>query len=344
MTMMLLVCFNYEKPIWWRFGGNPPSSFPLSRDGQWFLVSPALYYSLPTFIRSDHFTQVLPGKMWGPTHVIVLGTSDSHTIASFQSNKMQEALDGIANRLLLNLLHITGQVTLPRAESLMGVQYLEIDALPEPFLTAEVSMGKVQEFTWKTAITADCIQAAVESIDVFEPPTYEALYFDAAEAHRKSDYRKAILYAAMAAEIVFGWVVDLKYDRLLVEHNDDRHRIIRLPLAGGGEVYKDPVYEKLRPRADFKLLINEVALYVLNKSLLSENEPLYQRALRLYATRNELAHSGVVTGENPGKTFSLDHVGSINALRTVLDLFSWLGVRADFVLPEVSFVPVTRLD
>jgi hypothetical protein len=330
--------------MWWKIDDGAASLLPLPKNHSWFLLNPRLYYRLPSFLRSDWFIQVAPGKYFGPSSVLVFATEDPQTMAAYETAAESGSLEEIARELLLRLLHLTGQATLPRPESLIALQFAEIAELPKHVPPADVSPSRVQEFTWRTAITTEHIQVAATSLEDFEPPTHESLFLDASEAHRGSDYKKAILYSAMAAEIAFGSVIDTEYDRLIAAQTDDRLRIIRLSRPAGQEVYKDPIYEKLRPRADFRLLINEVTLYVLRRSLLCENEDLYQRALRLYSTRNELAHSGVLKEDNPDKTYSLDLQGSLKSLKTTLDLFSWLRLRADFALPEVSFARVDKLE
>jgi hypothetical protein len=151
----------------------------------------------------------------------------------------------------------------------------------------------------------------------------------------------------MSAEIAFGSKIDEAYANILSTPNDDRFRVIKRPVAGGTSVSKDPIYEKLRSRDDFKVLLNELALYVLRRSLLSENEPLYLRAIRMYNTRNQLAHTGELDDADSNKTFALDQAGSMAVLQTALDLFSWLGTRTDFQLPTLGFksfgdAPVTQ--
>src|SRR6202007_2360917 len=108
---------------------------------------------------------------------------------------------------------------------------------------------------------------------------------------------------------------------------------------GGRLTRQDPIYKRLRKgRADFGALVHEASLYILHKSLLVEDEALYQKAKRLYETRNDLAHSGEVDEKEPNATYALDQNGSIAALRTAIGVFSWLGERADFPLPILDFV------
>ena len=245
-------------------------------------------------------------------------------------------------QLLARLRHTSGQATIPSGdEALMAWGITKRDELPvpQPVDGLKGARARVQEYWWKTAITAKHIRASLSQGTDSMPPAHEMLFLDAAAAFRANDHRKAILYAAIATEVAFGSVIDREYERIISNRHDEKFRIIARPQAGGAPtVYKDPVYERLRRRPDFKVLIHELTFYVLRRSLLAENENLYLKAIRLYLTRNKLAHSGALTEAELQQTFALDNRGSLAALRTALELFSWLGERADFPLPDVQFV------
>jgi hypothetical protein len=195
----------------------------------------------------------------------------------------------------------------------------------------------VQKYWFATAITAEHIRAAAAFDPDFIPPTYEGLLLDGIAAHRGGDYRHAVLYAAMSAEVAFGSVIDEAYERIIAARNDGRFRVIALSQAGGKSVYKDPIYEKLRGRSDFNVLIHELSLYVLGRSLLTEDQGLYQSAKRLYLTRNKLAHLGDLPEGDANQLYALDAKGALAAIATTVSLLAWLGEPADFPLPEISF-------
>jgi hypothetical protein len=103
-------------------------------------------------------------------------------------------------------------------------------------------------------------------------------------------------------------------------------------------VAKDPVYEKLRNnRSDFRGLLHELSLYVLGRSLLIENENLYQDAMKLYAIRNKLAHIGDLPSDPSDQYIQLDSQGSLKSIKTAVQLLGWLGLRHDYVLPNFRF-------
>jgi hypothetical protein len=68
-----------------------------------------------------------------------------------------------------------------------------------------------------------------------------------------------------------------------------------------------------------------------------EDEGLYQRAKRLYLTRNKLAHLGELPENDASPLYTLDSKGASAALATTVSLFEWLRQPGDFPLPEVTF-------
>jgi hypothetical protein len=216
--------------------------------------------------------------------------------------------------------------------------YSEIGELPSLLHDSSLLPGSTQEYLWVTSITAERIKAAIALGPLFVPPTHEALFLDAISAYRGNDHRRAILYAAISTEVAFGFVIDEEYARILATQKDERFRVVELPQAGGVTIRKDPVYERLRRRSDFSVFLHELSLYVLRRSLLTENQSLYSDATRLYSTRNQLVHSGELAESDANRPYTLDKNGAMAAIRTTAALFAWLGLRSDFPLPSGGFV------
>jgi len=344
---MLLACFQFRGLISWKLNAGDPTLFALSEADEWALLSPLLYPQLPLPRAVTHCDSIAPGKYFIMTPEIVLATKDDQVIEAYKqsgpvkSGDLPLNLAQIAGKLLLRLRHAGGQATIPNYQSLLFCTFIELSSPP---IIASMALPKsqntmVQDYWWRTAITAEHVRATAPPGANFIPPTHEVLFLDAVAAHREADFRRAILYAAMSAEVVFGSVIDKAYERVIAAPHDERFRVIERAPAEGTLVLKDPIYERLRRRSDFDVLINELALYVLRRSLLVENETLYQKAKCLCTTRNKLAHTGVVN-EIESKAYPLDADGSLAALETASALFSWLGERADFPLPKRTFVRI----
>jgi hypothetical protein len=333
---MLLAWLEYAGRISWRLDRDDPPLIELSKTSPWFLLNPLLYCALPQ-PTSDHFEQFSPGRYYGLTTGIVLVTDNEDIIRAHRSRTQIDDLL-VAERLLTALRHLARQATIPTSEALVR-SYFEMDELPtcQPAVLAP-ERYTVQKYWFVTATTVGHLRAAAALGLDFVPSTYEVLLLDSIAAHRGGDYRKAVLYAAMSAEIAFGSVIDEEYERIIASRSDVRFRVIAMPQAGGKSVQKDPIYERLRGRSDFNALIHELSLYVLGRSLLAEDERLYQNAKRLYLTRNKLAHLGELPEGDVSQLYPLDAKGALGAIATTVSLFAWLGEPADFPLPETAFV------
>ena len=344
---MLLLRLQFRDSFAWRFNASDPTVFALPTTGDWFLLSPLVYWKLhpvvgPAPSGSHFFNQCGAGQYFGMTSEIVFATK-REVADEFRTAELLSVLT-IAKDLFSRLRHLSGQATMPKVDNWIVSGFVEIGVLPtlDPPLDppSEVSGYSIAKYWFTTAITAEHITAAAALGSDYVPPIQEILLLDAIAAHKEKNFRTAILYAAMSNEVAFGSVIDAAYGGIIGNPIDARFRIIRLPEAGGGFVYKDPVYERLRSRTDFGVLLHELSLYVLRRSLLLEDESLFQRAKRLYATRNKIVHSGELTEEDTMKFHTFDETGSMEALLTAVHLFSWLGQRASFSLPSTELISV----
>ena len=84
---------------------------------------------------------------------------------------------------------------------------------------------------------------------------------------------------------------------------------------------KDPVYFYIFQitRTEFRPLLHEAPLYVLGRSLLVESESLYQQAIRLYRTRNQIVHRGEIL-DGPEDVFEFSRSDAIAGVQTALDV------------------------
>lgn len=340
---MRLAFFNFADRISWRLCGDGPTFFPLPGTSDWSLVNPLLYPQLPIpSFEHNPVTPVALGKYFWVNSEIVFSSNDAQAIQDREPDKSQlKNLMPIVCDLLLRLRHASGQATLPRLESLLSSGETYIDELPSLSVYSwpeGLSPSHFQKYLWSTAITAERITAATALGPKFIPSTHEALFLDAIVAFRGSDYRRAVLYATISAEVAFGTVIDETYDRVLAAQDDERFRVIAIAQAGGVIVRKDPIYERLRHRSDFNVLLHELSLYVLHRSLLAEDQTLYADAKRLYSTRNQLVHSGGLVENETNPPLRLDAGGAMTALETAAALFSWLKLKDDFPLPDGDFV------
>jgi len=182
-----------------------------------------------------------------------------------------------------------------------------------------------------TAITWHRMEKADEILANNELPVYSILLLDAIYAIQQNDYRRAILYSALSVESLAYTKLDEKYQSFL-EHGDPTGMIRVVTIRGDKK--EDPIYKMMRERTHFRLLLHECPLYLEKRSLLLENEPLYQQAMKLYSTRNKIAHLGELPSDQKGDYFNLDLLGAISALECTKDIFKWFGITEEYFISK----------
>ena len=111
-------------------------------------------------------------------------------------------------------------------------------------------------------------------------------------------------------------------------------RLTKFPQPGGGQIIKDPIYSYLvnRSRTDFSTIIHELPLYMLNRSLLVDDEGLYRTARRLYTTRNRIVHRGE-SDDTDEASFAMEPAGSRTGLNTAIKVCEWFGMSEKYAVP-----------
>src|SRR5690606_22966985 len=101
-------------------------------------------------------------------------------------------------------------------------------------------------------------------------PPYSELLQDAVAACASSDFRKAILYSAIAVEEMAAARLSEAFD-MASDHEPHRFRVVER-RTNDRVVRKDPVFVYLQKNAEnnFPLRLDAMALYVLGRSMLDE--------------------------------------------------------------------------
>lgn len=321
---MLLARLGFEggTGIHWRLSGTGPSSFAL-RGTEWELLNPLLYLQTSPG-PSGPFTELGHGQFTGGTSEIVF-LHRSKRADDFSKSDQAHVLE-LGLRLLTRLRHVSGQAKAPQGKHIATVMLGELETLPSfaPVPMPKFGPKSVSGYWFGVAVTAAHIKTVAKQSEDFQPDVYDTLFLDAVAAHITGDFRSSVLYAAMSMEVAFGAVIDAQYAKIIAGPRDNRYRVVSIPIAGGKEVVKDPIFERLkRDRESFPCKMHEQALYVTGKSLMLDDQSLYTRARNLYETRNKLVHSGVVESAD---LLPLDQQGSLRALETAKQVLCWLSV------------------
>jgi hypothetical protein len=237
--------------------------------------------------------------------------------------------------LLTKLRHSFKQADL--SEEVHGLAQINIDALPQfdDSRLQRKSHGVMRSYLVDTAVDWSSLAKIDQAILEFSPEIFDTILLDAIQALWRGDNRKAILYAAIAVETLANSVLDDAYQELLQSGDrSGRFRLVTLAVEAGQTVVKDPVYDSLSQKTDFRLLIHERSLYLLGRSILTENQPLYIKAKKLYHTRNKIVHWGEPSSEHD--TFRINRNDAQEAVVCAVDVFKWFGFP--------SYEHISRID
>jgi hypothetical protein len=342
--------------IYWKIHRDDPVSQDLVSFPGWFFINPLIYpqIELPSKIGAK------PIMMTNDTAIIesdgiILGTNlnqfdissipftiEPPQITKLGSHNPDDDIFDIAatyiEHLAASLRQSSKQVTVP----IIFTQgsHREMPEFPEsnfPEFDTNSELG-LQKYLWDTAVTWKDINDADANLGDQKPPVYERLMLDAIHAFRDKDYRRSLLYAAIAVETAIATKLDEAYESV-IQAGDSKGtlRVISISQGGGTSVVKDPVYEFLFNKSRFAERLHEVSLYLVGKSLLLDDEALYQKITKLYRTRNKIAHLGEPpTGGQ--STFEMNEKDSLEVVKSAIKVFEWLDVQTGFHLPRFGFV------
>ena len=164
------------------------------------------------------------------------------------------------------------------------------------------------------------------SLDQSDPLAHETSLVDALQAAREQNHRLSIMNAAFAIELAAGHAIRTEYERLsLLDPHPENMRFHSVIVNANKTQIDDPVYKSLsRKGSSFRILLHELSMYVLRKSLLLDRKDLYDTALLVYASRNALVHGGNSTTDT--SCLDINEDGESVAIKTALDIFEWFGL------------------
>jgi hypothetical protein len=170
------------------------------------------------------------------------------------------------------------------------------------------------------------------------PPVYEEILLDALSALTSNQYDKTILFSAISIESMLAITFDKQYELILKKKDNIRYRVTK----SYKDTFKDSIYEALTSGTDFKKLLHQIPLYLSNKSILIDNEKLYQNLIRLYSTRNKIVHWGAPIDEDSTKRIELNEKGARLAFEIMLDTYLWMGITRFEILRQWKFVTIDK--
>ncbi len=275
-------------------------------------------------------------------HASLYKPKDVARFACFRSDT--PPLSAVFTPLLNALRHFSKQADLPTSPDDVQIwEWLWPPGLPTRGVPSPSKLRRaVAKSIIETAVTRSHIESACSCSPEFSVPIFDTLLLDAISAHASHDYRKSILYSAIAVESAASIVLENRFENHIKLSSSQNWRVIEIPQSGGKTARKDPIWSILREREDANALLHEGALYLLGRSLMLENDFLYRLARRLRSTRNKIVHLGEPPEQNSSQYLSIDQQGSSDALNCANEVLNWLGVGNEYKLHESGMVEVSN--
>lgn len=334
---MKLLAINCES-LHWNIHKNDPAKYTFRSIPNCTFINPRIYERLNAgHIDRFHAFPISPEQVIITCSQLALLVPDDFSFGS-RDNSYEEFLKNI-RKLLLNIRYYSKQYTIDSGSDNVGFSFEKVSSIPEFPDFEETSPSIINERVVGSAISWEHLIAADSAPDNFIVPVFDIVLLDAISAFSNSDYRRAILYAAMAIEIVANTKLEEAYERAIQESPTDL-RIICFHQAGGTTIKKDPIYESLSEATNFSKALHERPLYLLKKSLLVENDVLYKTALKLYKTRNKIAHHGEPPTDNGDHYFVMNYSSALEAVKCAVDIFKWFGISDPYFIPTGGFYQI----
>jgi hypothetical protein len=312
----------------WQISDGAQAAYPLRAYPGWSLRNPL--YSAP----DDQFVSPrIIGRVDSSTLVTTSGICFSAESATgFPA--ADPAGHSIVTEVLQRLRYISRQFTLPVSVAASGRHETSEDAKKLEAPSRAGTEIRLRSYHLPTAITERHIETVAGLAADFSVPVHADVLLDALEAHVEGDFRKALLYGAIAVESFAAGQLE-EAAKAAIARAEAQHRVITVAVNAQTTVQKDPISSLLLEGENFSRLLHQAPLYILGRSLLVEREDTYQKAVRLYGTRNKIAHLGSQPVE--AKYFPATFEGAREALDAVVAAIDWFGDPGPYIVWDRQF-------
>jgi len=296
--------------IRWNIAPNDPQEVVLSCLGGFRFLNP-LARAESNFVAED---QLMPFSA-NCCHVL------SRRICLIHPNDSSRDVPAGVVTFLRTLRLVTKQAAL--CTDVLGVENRTVELIPSiKFPGAPNWEGSLLgRYRLETAATMASVQEADAHGLAPNIPVFHEILLDALRACEQDHHREANSLrgdSRGSVEALARTMLQSTYDGILASNSPPQHvNVLTMAIGGGRVERKDPIDKLLSETDNFSRLLHEIPLYLTRRSLLQENQTLYQNAMILYRTRNRLSH-GQAFDAPEQNVLSLDREGAFAGLRTAL--------------------------
>jgi len=326
-SVMHILKVGLRGSAWWWVRPTDKPIYSFDHRPGWVFINPAFYKKITEGQSPDTVTcfggpESRPGTFVVCSNVICLQTP----FTSWESRDALGLFDVISH-LLRQLRYSSRYAVFPTNHTVLSISVRDPKDFQELPVPEETKSGAVSNVPEQALITERRIEAFTRLAVDFCPPVHAEVLLDAIEAHVASDFKKCILFAAIAAETMVTTVLENAYAAILGSTvTSPQHRVVEITEPGGERRRLDPIFKMLadnRSSYQIRRLVHEASLYTLGKSLMIDEKKLYDEILEMFKTRHQIAHTGGTDIDNAG--WGGNFRGTASALRSVERLFEWYG-------------------
>lgn len=318
--------------IRWRINADSPDICKLKSLDVYYLINPyqfSIEYKDKNLLIGEHHS-LINGDCLIQTSGIILKTIDDVKIDyEILSNKLNDffrylrfesmQVDIQSNNSVFSIL-IHDKIT-------KGV--IDIPKISEMFIRSDYYFSTI---TWDNIRNADNNLANKKEI-----PIYEEILLDAHKSMLENEYNQVILFSVIAIESLLAHKYSDSYE--FEKSRKIKRKDLRL-IKNHDETYNDPILKSLLNGTDFKKLLHEIPLYLYKKSILCDNQSLYNNLLKLYTTRNKIVHWGGPLEIDNSKMFDVNEESAKIAIKSANEVFNWIGINRYDKLLKKKFVTI----
>ena len=206
--------------------------------------------------------------------MIVFSVADFRILRDLAQPETTGGLDGIGHFLetilpawtkefTITLRYLTKQAEIPTESGWafsVGRQTPSPVSFPIP---SDTNVRHVSKYELATAITQEAVVRADEE-RTKAIPVHHSLLLDSIHAYREHDFRRSILFSAIAMETYATGALEDEYNKVIESRvSPDHLRVSEFAVGGGEHQTKDPVYSYIseKTRNEFAPLLHELPLY-----------------------------------------------------------------------------------